>query len=160
MSQIAQLIKADVGLELAFVDIGGWDTHQNQEGRFPQLLGRYSRSIAAFYQDLGDRMEDVMILTMSEFGRTARENGSAGTDHGKATVMFLIGDSVKGGQVYGDWPGLDRELLNENRDLAMTTDFRDVFAEVLTGFLECEKPEVVFPDLVLDPARYKGVVGA
>ncbi len=160
MSQVAQLIKADLGLELAFVDIDGWDTHQNQEGRFSQLLTRFSNTLAAFYEDLGDKMEDVLILTMSEFGRTARENGNAGTDHGKATVMFLIGGSIQGGQVYGDWPGLAGEVLNENRDLAMTTDFRDVFAEVLVNFLECENPEVVFPDLVLDPARYKGVVGS
>ena len=159
MRQVAQLVKADLGLELAFVDIDGWDTHSNQEGRFPQLLSRFSQTLAAFYEDLGDRMEDVVILTMSEFGRTARENGSAGTDHGKATVMFLIGGSIEGGKVYGDWPGLDSELLNENRDLAMTTDFRDVFAEVLTNFLECENPDAVFPKLKLDQARYKGIVG-
>lgn len=160
MSQVAQLIKADLGLELAFVDIDGWDTHSNQEGTFQQLLTRYGQTLAAFYQDLGDRMEDVLILTMSEFGRTARENGNAGTDHGKATVMFLIGGSVQGGTVYGEWPGLAPELLNENRDLAMTTDFRDVFAEVLDNFLECDNPDVVFPDLVIDRARYKGIVTA
>ena len=101
-----------------------------------------------------------MILTMSEFGRTARENGNAGTDHGKATVMFLIGGSVQGGAVYGEWPGVAPDVLNENRDLAMTTDFRDVFAEVLDNFLDCENPGVVFPDLTLDPARYKGVIAS
>jgi len=159
MSQAAQLIKADLGLELAFVDSNlFWDTHSDQEGQFPQILTRFSQTLAAFYEDLGDRMEDVLILTMSEFGRTARENGNAGTDHGKATVMFLIGGSIQGGKVYGDWPGLAPEVLNENRDLAMTTDFRDVFAEVLVNFLDCENPDAVFPDLVLDPARYKGVV--
>lgn len=160
MSQVAQLIKADLGLELAFVDIGGWDTHSNQEGRFQQLLTSFSRTLATFYEDLGDRMEDVLILTMSEFGRTARENGNAGTDHGKATVMFLIGGSVQGGAVYGEWPGVAPDVLNENRDLAMTTDFRDVFAEVLDNFLDCENPGVVFPDLTLDPARYKGVIAS
>jgi len=160
MSQVAQMIKADLGLELAFVDIDGWDTHRNQEGRFHRHLSGFSQTLAAFYQDLGDRMEDVLILTMSEFGRTAHENGNAGTDHGKATVMFLMGGSVNGGTVYGDWPGLEREQLNENRDLAMTTDFRDVFAEVVDNFLECEKPNLVFPDLELDPGRYRGVVAS
>lgn len=162
LRQVAQLIKADLGLEVAFVDVGGWDTHQNQgsvqEGRLPQLLTQYSAAIAAFYRDLGDRMEDVVILTMSEFGRTARENGNAGTDHGKANVMFLLGGSVKGGKVYADWPGLAREQLNEDRDLAMTTDFRDVFAEVLVRHLECKNPNVVFPDYSLDAGRFKGLL--
>ncbi len=162
LRQIAQIIKADLGLEVAFVDVGGWDTHQNQgsvqEGRLPQGLGQFGAAIAAFYRDLGDRMEDVVILTMSEFGRTARENGNAGTDHGKANVMFLLGGSVKGGKVYADWPGLAREQLNEDRDLAMTTDFRDVFAEVLVRHLECKNPNVVFPDYSLDAGRFKGLL--
>ncbi len=162
LRQIAQLIKADLGLEVAFVDVGGWDTHQNQgsveDGRLPQLLNQYSLAISAFYRDLGDRMDDVVILTMSEFGRTARENGNAGTDHGKANVMFLLGGSVKGGKVYADWPGLAREQLNEDRDLAMTTDFRDVFAEVLVRHLECKNPDVVFPDYALDAGRFKGLL--
>ncbi len=162
LRQIAQIIKADLGLEVAFVDVGGWDTHQNQgsvqDGRLPQLLNQYGAAIAAFYRDLGDRMEDVVILTMSEFGRTARENGNAGTDHGKANVMFLLGGSVKGGKVYADWPGLAREQLNEDRDLAMTTDFRDVFAEVLVRHLECKNPDVVFPDYSLDTGRFKGLL--
>jgi len=162
LRQIAQLIKADLGLEVAFVDVGGWDTHQNQgsiqQGRLPQLLNQYGAAISAFYRDLGDRMEDVVILTMSEFGRTARENGNAGTDHGKANVMFLLGGSVKGGKVYADWPGLAREQLNEDRDLAMTTDFRDVFAEVLVRHLECKNPNVVFPDYSLDAGRFKGLL--
>ena len=160
MSQLAQLIKADVGVEVAFLDIGGWDTHSNQggvEGNLSQRLNQFSRILDAFYRDLGDRMNDVVVLTMSEFGRTARENGTGGTDHGKANVMFLMGGSVKGG-MYGDWPGLAPEQLNENRDLAMTTDFRDVFAEVLMGHLESQQPELVFPEFTLDPNRFKGLI--
>ena len=103
-------------------------------------------------------MDDVAVLTMSEFGRTARENGSGGTDHGKANVMFLLGGSVKGGKVYGDWPGLAPEQLNEDRDLAVTTDFRDVFAEVLIGHLESQRPELIFPDFELDPQRFRGLI--
>jgi uncharacterized protein (DUF1501 family) len=162
LRQVAQIIKADLGLEVAFVDVGGWDTHSNQgsvqDGRLPQGLGQYGAAIAAFYRDLGDRMEDVVILTMSEFGRTARENGNAGTDHGKANVMFVLGGSVKGGKVYADWPGLAREQLNEDRDLAMTTDFRDVFAEVLVRHLEVKNPNVVFPDYPIDARRFKGLL--
>ena len=161
MRQLAQLIKADVGVEVAFLDIGGWDTHSNQggaEGNLSFRLRQFARTLEAFYRDLGDRMDDVVVLTMSEFGRTARENGSGGTDHGKANVMFLLGGSVKGGKVYGDWPGLAREQLNEDRDLAMTTDFRDVFAEVLIGHLQSQRPGLVFPEFELDPKRFKGLI--
>jgi len=161
LRQLAQLIKADLGVEIAFVDIGGWDTHSNQgslEGRLPQRLQIFANTLAAFYTDLGDRMGDVAVLTMSEFGRTARENGSAGTDHGKANVMFLMGGGVKGGAVYTDWPGLAPEQLNEDRDLAMTTDFRDVFAEVLVGHLDPANPQAVFPDFEIDKARFKGLM--
>jgi len=148
LRQIAQLVKADVGLEVAFADIGGWDTHVNQGGATGQLanrLGDFAQSIAALTQDLGDRMDDVVILTMSEFGRMARENGSAGTDHGHAGSMFVIGGKVKGGAVHGRWPGLAREQLFEGRDLALTTDFRAVFSEVLTGHLGMPAPERLFP---------------
>lgn len=161
---VAQLIKADLGLEIAFVDVGGWDTHANQGGVDPQngqLPGRLqglSQALAAFYKDLGDRMDDVVVLTMSEFGRTARENGNVGTDHGKANVMFLMGGAVKGGKIYGDWPGLAPEQLNESRDLAMTTDFRDVFAEVLVRHLGCANPNVVFPGFSVDATRFRGVL--
>lgn len=148
LRQIAQLIKAGVGLEIAFADVGGWDTHVNQGGATGQLaarLGDFARAIAALTTDLGDRMEDVVILTMSEFGRMARENGSGGTDHGHAGAMFTIGGAVKGGQVYGRWPGLAREQLHEGRDLALTTDFRAVFAEIATRHLGASNPGVLFP---------------
>lgn len=138
LRQIAQLIRADVGLEIAFADIGGWDTHANQgaaTGQLAQRLTDFSASIAALVTDLGERMSDVVILTMSEFGRMARENGNAGTDHGHAGSMFVIGGSVKGGKVHGRWPGLAREQLFEGRDLALTTDFRTVFGEVVRKHL-------------------------
>jgi uncharacterized protein (DUF1501 family) len=149
LRQIAQLIKADVGLEVAFADVGGWDTHVNQgaaNGQLANRLNDFARSIAALVTDLGDRMADVAILTMSEFGRTARQNGNAGTDHGHAGAMFLIGGGVKGGRtVYGRWPGLEPEQLYEGRDLALTTDFRTVFGEVVAKHLGGAKLDAVFP---------------
>ena len=125
MRQIAQLIKADVGVEVAFADIGGWDHHVNEVGpkasvgQLANVLSEFGNSLAAFYQDLGDRMEDVVVVTMSEFGRTAKENGNRGTDHGHANAMFVMGGPVQGGKVYGKWPGLAPEQLNEERDLAL-----------------------------------------
>ena len=148
LRQIAQLIRADVGLEVAFADVGGWDTHVNQGGATGQLalrLDDFARSIAALVTDLGDRMADVAILTMSEFGRTARQNGSGGTDHGHAGALFVIGGAVKGRKVHGRWPGLEPELLHEGRDLALTTDFRSVFAEVAAKHLGARKLDVLFP---------------
>lgn len=131
MKQIARLIKADAGLEVAFADMGGWDTHVNEVPQLANLLRDFGGTLAAFYADLGDRMSDVTIVTMSEFGRTARENGTRGTDHGHANAMLVIGGNVKGGKVYGDWPGLAQDQLYERRDLAITTDFRDVLSEVV-----------------------------
>jgi uncharacterized protein (DUF1501 family) len=148
LRQIAQLIKADVGLEIAFADVGGWDTHVNQGGATGQLANRltdFAQAINALVADMGDRMADVVILTMSEFGRTARQNGSAGTDHGHAGCLFVIGGSVKGGKVHGKWPGLEPEQLNEGRDLALTTDFRSVFGEVVRKHLGAASLERVFP---------------
>src|SRR4029079_2169482 len=148
LREIAQLIKANVGMEIAFADIGGWDTHVNQGGATGQLaarLGDFAQSIAALVADLGDRMENVVILTMSEFGRMARENGTGGTDHGHAGAMFAIGGAIKGGKVHGKWPGLAREQLYEGRDLALTTDFRSVFSEVATKHLGAAKLETIFP---------------
>jgi uncharacterized protein (DUF1501 family) len=148
LKQIAQLIKADVGLEVAFADVGGWDTHVNQGGATGQLAGRlddFAKAISALVTDLGDRMADVVILTMSEFGRTARQNGNGGTDHGHAGCLFVIGGSVKGGKVFGKWPGLEPEQLNEGRDLALTTDFRSVFGEVVRQHLGASALERIFP---------------
>ena len=146
--QIAQLVKAGVGLEVAFADVGGWDTHVNQGGATGQLAQRlddFADAVAALVTDLGDRMGDVLILTMTEFGRMARQNGNGGTDHGHAGAMFVIGGSVKGGKVYGRWPGLAREQLYEGRDLALTTDFRGVFDEVVRSHLGTVDASQVFP---------------
>jgi uncharacterized protein (DUF1501 family) len=161
LRQIAQLVKADVGLEIAFADIGGWDTHANQGGPTGQLAGRFTefaRGIRAFSDDLGDRVEDVVIVSMSEFGRTVSENGSGGTDHGHANCMFVLGGAVSGGKIYGDWPGLEKEQLYEGRDLALTTDFRDVFAEVAARHLGASRLDRVFPDHAIDPARFRGLL--
>jgi uncharacterized protein (DUF1501 family) len=149
LKQIAQLIKSEVGLEIAFADIGGWDTHAGEGGAQGQLannLRQFSDAIAAFNRDLGSRMGDVVLVTMSEFGRTVRENGNRGTDHGHANFMLVVGGGVKGGKVYGKWPGLAPENLYENRDVAITTDFRDIFAEVLTQQLRIASLKSVFPN--------------
>ncbi len=159
--QIAQLIKANVGLEIAFADVGGWDTHVNQgssTGQLAQRLDDFSRSIAALVTDLGDRMDDVMILTMSEFGRMARENGNRGTDHGHAGALFVIGGHVKGGKVHGRWPGLEQEQLYEGRDLALTTDFRSVFAEVVSDHLGARALDRIFPGFTAAPRDFLGIV--
>ena len=148
LKQIARLIKADVGLEVAFTEIEGWDTHVAEGGASGQLANRLKElgeGLASFYQDLGDRMEDVVLVTMSEFGRTARENGNRGTDHGHANVMFVLGGGVRGGKVYGRWPGLAPEVLYEGRDLDLTTDYRAVCGEVLTRHLAQRDLIKIFP---------------
>lgn len=161
LMQIAQLVKANVGLEVAFADVGGWDTHVNQGGATGQLAGRlddFAQSIAALVTDLGDRMDDVVIMTMSEFGRMAKENGNRGTDHGHAGALFVIGGHVKGGKVYGKWPGLEQEQLYEGRDLALTTDFRSVFAEVASDHLGAKKLDTIFPGFAAGKRNWLGVV--
>jgi uncharacterized protein (DUF1501 family) len=161
LQQIARLIKAGVGLEVAFADVGGWDTHVNEvgtkasQGQLANLLSDFGQSLAAFNQDLGDRMSDVTVVTMSEFGRTAKENGNRGTDHGHANVMLAMGGAVKGGKVYGDWPGLDREQLYEGRDLNVTTDFRDVLGELVVRHLGNRDAGVVFPGYA---AKYRNLI--
>ena len=163
LMQIARLIKADVGLEVAFADVGGWDTHVNEVGQTPgvgqlaNLLGNFGQALAAFYQDLGDRMEDVAVVTMSEFGRTAKENGNRGTDHGHANVMFAFGGGIRGGKVYGDWPGLAPEQLYQNRDLALTTDFRDVLGELVSKHLGNRQLTGVFPEYT--QPKFRGLIG-
>ncbi|MBI3329290.1 MAG: DUF1501 domain-containing protein [Nitrospinae bacterium] len=161
--QIAQLIKADVGLEVAFTDIGGWDTHVNQGASRGQLAGRlqeFSRGIAALDRDLGDRMRNIVVLMMTEFGRMIRQNGAGGTDHGHASCLFVLGGPVKGGQVYGRWPGLAPEQLYEGRDLAVTTDFRDVFAEVAARHLGATNLPHIFPGFNPSPANFRGLIRA
>jgi uncharacterized protein (DUF1501 family) len=161
LKQAAQLIKASVGLEVAFTDVGGWDTHAGEGGAQGQLSNRlrdYGLAIAAFARDLGSRMADVTLVTISEFGRTVKENGNRGTDHGHANVMLLLGGGVKGGKVYGRWPGLDPSHLYENRDLAVTTDFRDVFAEILSGRMGIANLAPVFPGYDLSEKKRLGLI--
>ena len=162
LMQIAQLIKARVGLEVAFSEINGWDTHINQgasRGQLANLLRDFSSSIAAFATDLGTQMDDVVVLTMSEFGRTARENGSRGTDHGHGNAMLVLGNSVKGGKVYGEWKGLKPDQLNEGRDIAVTTDFRDVFAEVAAKHLGSRDLKSLFAKYSVSKSKFRGFLG-
>jgi uncharacterized protein (DUF1501 family) len=162
LKQIAQLTKANVGLEVAFADIGGWDTHVNQgagQGQLGNRLEDFSRAIAALVADLGDRMEDTVVLTMSEFGRAVNENGNRGTDHGHGNAMMVIGGGVRGGRVYGKWPGLAVEQRYDRRDLAVTTDFRDVFGEIVTRHLGIQDARPVFPGFPVSPSRWPGLFG-
>jgi uncharacterized protein (DUF1501 family) len=162
LKQIAQLSKANLGLEVAFADLGGWDTHINQgagQGQLGNRLDDFARGIAALVADLGDRMEDTVVLTMSEFGRAVNENGNRGTDHGHGNAMMVIGGGVRGGHVYGKWPGLAVEQRYDGRDLAVTTDFRDVFGEVVVRHLGVSDPRSIFPGYALSPSRFPGLFG-
>ena len=163
LQQIAQLIKADVGMQVAFAEMGGWDTHVNQggaTGQFATRLREWSSGIAALYADLGDLMTDVTILTMSEFGRAARQNGGGGTDHGHGAAFLALGADINGGKVLGDFPGLSPDKLYENRDLAVTTDFRAVFSEVATKHLGIPATGIpkMFPGYVGGVKDFRGVV--
>jgi uncharacterized protein (DUF1501 family) len=162
LRQLAQLLKADLGVEVAFADIGGWDHHVNEgstQGQLARLLGEFSQSIAAFWNDLGDLAQDTALVSMSEFGRTARQNGTGGTDHGHANVMFVVGGPVKGGKVYGRWPGLDQSQLYEGRDLALTTDFRTVLGELVYRHLGNHDLQAVFPGFESNPRNFLRVLG-
>ncbi|MBI2987175.1 MAG: DUF1501 domain-containing protein [Deltaproteobacteria bacterium] len=160
LREISRLIKANVGLEIAFAEIEGWDTHANQGGASGIMANRLkelAEGLSAFYRDLGDRMEDVVLITLSEFGRTVRENGNRGTDHGHANVMFVLGGRVKGGIVYGRWPGLEPEVLYEGRDLDLTTDFRAVCGEILSRHMGQKNLSKVFPGYKF-PSRPPGLI--
>ena len=161
LKQIAQLMKANLGVEAAFSDIGGWDTHQNQGSATGQLANRlteFANGIAAFWKDMGADADNITLVTMSEFGRTAAQNGTGGTDHGHANCMFILGGQVKGGKVYGKWPGLDKGQLNEGRDLAVTTDFRRVLGEAAYKTLGARNMEVVFPGAQVDRTDFLNFV--
>ena len=160
LRQVARMVKADVGVEVAFTEMGGWDTHAGQAPRLNALLRQFGESLAAFATDLGSRMQDVVVLTMSEFGRTAQENGNRGTDHGHANAMFALGGNVKGGKVYSEWPGLGKNQLFESQDLALTTDFRDVFAEVLARHMQADNLSPVFPNFTPQEKHFRGFVKA
>jgi uncharacterized protein (DUF1501 family) len=160
LKQIAQLTKADVGLEIAFAEIGGWDTHVNQGAGQGQLAGRlddFGNALAALVIDLGDAMADTVVLTMSEFGRAVDENGNRGTDHGHGNAMIAIGGAVRGGRVYGRWPGLAVGQRYDGRDLAVTTDFRDVFAEIVVRHLGVADTRPIFPGYDARPSRFPGL---
>jgi uncharacterized protein (DUF1501 family) len=162
LRQLAQLIKANLGVQVAFADISGWDHHVNEgatQGQLANVLTDFSQSIAAFWTDLGDLMEDTIVVTMSEFGRTARENGNRGTDHGHANVMFVLGGPVKGGRVYGRWPGLDQSQLYEGRDLALTTDFRQVIGEAVSRHMGNQNLAKVFPGFDNQPTKFLRYLG-
>ncbi|MHC5026944.1 MAG: DUF1501 domain-containing protein [Planctomycetota bacterium] len=169
LRQVARLVKAGIGLEVAEVDFGGWDTHQNQGqgagGVFGNLAGELGGSIDAFLRDVEDHLDDVLVVTVSDFGRTAAENGTRGTDHGWANCMFLFGgavahanaaSSVADRRVHADWPGMAEDQLNEKRDLLHTTDFRDVLAEIVRIHLGNPNLGAILPDHVVKPI---GLVG-
>lgn len=163
LRQVAQLAKAGVGLEIAVAETGGWDHHVNEgstQGLLAARLDDFARGLAALVTDLGGRMRDTLILTMSEFGRTLAENGSRGTDHGHGNAMLAIGAGVNGGRVHGKWPGLGREQLFEGRDLQVTTDFRDVFAEVVTAHLGVADPSPIFPGYTLKASNRRGFLAS
>jgi uncharacterized protein (DUF1501 family) len=160
LKQIAQLTTADIGLEVAFADIGGWDTHVNQgaaQGQLAARLDDFARSVAALVTDLDERMADTVVLTMSEFGRAVAENGNRGTDHGHGNAMMVIGGGVRGGRVYGKWPGLAVDRRYEGRDLAVTTDFRDVFGEIVVRHLGVADPRAIFPGYQMQASRFPGL---
>lgn len=149
LKQIAQLIKMDVGMEVAFAESGGWDTHYNQgaeTGIFARNVNDLSSSIIAFWTDLGTYQDDVTVMTMTEFGRTVKQNGTGGTDHGRASCNFILGNDVNGGLVHGSIQPLAVENLEDGRDLAVTTDFRSVFSEVADKHLKINNDQVLFPD--------------
>ena len=162
LRQVAQLLKANLGVEVAFTDVGGWDHHVNEgatQGQLANLLREFSQSLAAFWIDLGDLAGDTVVVTMSEFGRTARENGNRGTDHGHANVMFVMGGPVRGGKVYGRWPGLSDGQLYEGRDLALTTDFRRVLGETVDRHLGNRDLDRVFPGFENSEKNFLKILG-
>jgi hypothetical protein len=162
LADVARLVKANVGLRVAFVDVGGWDTHNHQggaaDGRLAPRLAKLADALRAFRIDLGARFENVVVLTMSEFGRTAAQNGTGGTDHGHGTAMLVTGGPVRGGRVRGRWPGLAPERLYEGRDLSVTTDFRGLFAEIADRHMGVTSPAALFPGYQPTPSAYPGVL--
>ena len=166
LKQIAELIKANVGVQIAFAEVDGWDTHNNQgngqQGQLATRLKPFGDALAALYRDLGDKMADVTVVTMSEFGRTVKQNGNRGTDHGHGTCFFTMGGSVKGGKVYGDWPTLAPEKLFQARDLAVTTDYRDVFGEICARHfgVPMEDMPKLFPDYAVQAQNFRNIYTA
>lgn len=154
--QIARLIKSRVGLQAASVDLGGWDSHFSQGTLMDPLMVRLARGLSAFYQDLGAEMQTTTVVVMTEFGRRVEENSAFGTDHGRGSVMFVLGGGIHGGRVLGKWPGLSREILEGPGDLPVTTNYRDVLAPILRRHGAGEKLGQVFPDFSLEPLPLYG----
>ena len=151
MQQVARLIKARVGLEAASIDLGGWDSHLNQGTIIDPLMARLGRGLGAFYRDLGAAMSSTTVVVMTEFGRRVTENSAFGTDHGRGSVMFVLGGGVKGGRVLGDWPTLKPEILEGPGDLPVTTNYRNVLAAVLKKHSADADLARVFPEFTLEP---------
>jgi uncharacterized protein (DUF1501 family) len=152
--QIAMLIKAEIGLETAAIDLGGWDTHFAQgvqDGQMARLMADLSAGLAAFHSDLKKQMTGITLVVMTEFGRRAYENASLGTDHGHGGLMFVLGGAVAGGQVITQWPGLKKEHLVGPGDLAVTIDYRDVLSEILTKRLNNPSQSQIFPEYDAQP---------
>lgn len=154
--QIARLIKARVGLQAVSLDLGGWDSHFGQGTLMDPLMTRLARGLSAFYQDLGDEMNHTTVVAMTEFGRRVEENSAFGTDHGRGSVMFVLGGGIKGGRVLGTWPGLSRDVLEGPGDLPVTTNYRNVLAPILQRHGVSEKLKQVFPDFELHPLPMYG----
>ena len=150
MQTVAQLIRSEVGVEVASIDLGGWDTHAGQglgeQGAMPNLMRQLAEGLAAFYEDLADLMDGITVVIMSEFGRRARENAALGTDHGHGNMMMVMGGGINGGKVYADWPGLHRDQLVGPGDLAITTDYRDILAEIIARRLNNPSADAIFPE--------------
>src|SRR5438552_9918441 len=163
LQQIGQLLKADIGTEVLFVDCGGWDNHVNEggaQGQLANLLKDLGQGMSAFRQDMGDGMQRIVFVTMCEFGRTADEYGYRVNDNATDKCMFVMGGDVQGGKVYGRWPGLNEGQLNEGRDLALTTDFRSVLGEILSKHLGADNLSAVFPGFDNDPRKFPALIGA
>lgn len=147
LASLAQVIKLDVGLQVATVDYGGWDTHEHQPNVFANLTEGLSKSLGAFYNDVANQNKNITVLVMSEFGRRLKANKSGGTDHGHGNVMLVLGNKVNGGKMYGQWPGLSNEQLDNHVDLAVTTDYRTVLSEIVVRRLQSKKLGYIFPGL-------------
>ncbi len=148
MQKLAKAIKSGVGLEVAATDVGGWDHHiglGSVDGALDRMLAFLAEGLSAFMTDLGSDLDRTMVLVCTEFGRVCKENGNAGADHGHGGAMWLLGGKVNGGKIYGKWTGLEESALNQKRDLPVTTDFRDIFAEVLQGHMKFDVPDGFFP---------------
>lgn len=154
LKSVAQAIKLDLGLRVTTIDFGGWDTHVNQAQDIGQQIQFLSGAVSAFWRDLGTRRSDVGVVVMSEFGRRLKSNESGGTDHGYGNVMMLLGPKVKGGRMYGEWPGLENDKLDEGADLAITTDYRHVLAEMMSGHMGFTDSGILFPEFDVKPLGF------